>query len=309
MKYCTHCGKELLDESIMCPSCGTMIAAPATPKEKPKERKPMDKRKVIKTAIIITIALLVIAGGIFGFLMFRNYSRAQALAAQLVGKTYEYKGTDEVTGVYSVCWLSFAADGQYRCEVADFTTEHVQEATGNYSVETSLDGTAKLWVDAFDFAFAIKVNDENIEEFSIGRDTYYPIPRESGYGLADWFEEVLFEKNLEENKKAAIELFASVSYWDTGDSFDNLIPIIFKDYELTCEPLENSNTEFIITVSGHYFFNKVDLPTLTREGELVCRVTIDGLESESVLSIQRDDGIIDAMKLYVILSTYGGYGW
>ncbi len=27
MKFCSHCGKELLDEAVMCPGCGCMVAA------------------------------------------------------------------------------------------------------------------------------------------------------------------------------------------------------------------------------------------------------------------------------------------
>ena len=28
MKYCTHCGHELLDEAVMCPYCGCMVNPP-----------------------------------------------------------------------------------------------------------------------------------------------------------------------------------------------------------------------------------------------------------------------------------------
>ena len=28
MKYCTHCGKEMLDEAIMCVSCGCAVETP-----------------------------------------------------------------------------------------------------------------------------------------------------------------------------------------------------------------------------------------------------------------------------------------
>ena len=27
MKYCSHCGKELFDEAVVCPSCGCSVAA------------------------------------------------------------------------------------------------------------------------------------------------------------------------------------------------------------------------------------------------------------------------------------------
>lgn len=116
-----------------------------------------------------------------------------------------------------------------------------------------------------------------------------------------------FQETLEENKQIAPELFAGTSYWNTGDSFENLIPIIFKDYDLTCEPVGNSNEEFIITVSGYYYINKVDLPTLTQPWGLVCRVNVSPLEE--TVEIEKDDGIVNAMNLYVVLSTYSYYGW
>lgn len=33
MKYCTKCGKEMQDEAIFCPNCGSSASAPATEKE------------------------------------------------------------------------------------------------------------------------------------------------------------------------------------------------------------------------------------------------------------------------------------
>ena len=30
MKYCTHCGKELLDEAVICVNCGCMVKIPVS---------------------------------------------------------------------------------------------------------------------------------------------------------------------------------------------------------------------------------------------------------------------------------------
>lgn len=90
MKYCTQCGKELFDEAVMCPGCGNMIAAPETPKEKPKERKPVNKKKVIKNTVAIVAALLIVVGSVFGVIFVKNLIYAKGLESQLVGRTYEY---------------------------------------------------------------------------------------------------------------------------------------------------------------------------------------------------------------------------
>lgn len=309
MKYCTHCGKELFDEAIICPGCGVAVESFAEPKKKAKEKKPVNKKKVLITAIAIAAALLLLAGGIVGLSIYTNYAHALQLETQLVGKTYEYKETDAATGDYSkVCWLSFAEGGEYKYEVADFAAEYSEHETGNYSVAINSDGVAEILMD--DFAFDCTINENShgeIEGLSVGYDTYDPIERDPEYALAKWFEGEIFQRRLESNRQEALNFFASTSYWDNGDSFNNLIPIIFKDYDLTCEPVGDSNEEFIIKLSGYYYINKVSLPTITEYGEMTCRMTINPMES--AMKIESDDGIVEAMSLYVILSTYGSYGW
>ena len=33
MKYCSQCGKELVDEAVVCPSCGCAVQAPVSQQE------------------------------------------------------------------------------------------------------------------------------------------------------------------------------------------------------------------------------------------------------------------------------------
>ena len=33
MKFCSKCGKEIMDEAIVCPNCGCAVVAPTTPQE------------------------------------------------------------------------------------------------------------------------------------------------------------------------------------------------------------------------------------------------------------------------------------
>lgn len=33
MKYCSQCGKELVDEAVVCPNCGCAVQAPVNPQE------------------------------------------------------------------------------------------------------------------------------------------------------------------------------------------------------------------------------------------------------------------------------------
>lgn len=309
MKYCTYCGEEVFDEAVICPHCGRQIAILQQTKTKnirTKVCKPINKRKIIKIALILFAALLLVAGVVLGFTFYKNHMYARELEGQLADKTYEYKGLNAVSDNYEACWLSFYDSGRYRNEFVDFTTSKSNEWFGDFCVKVGFDGVATIHADSSTYKITINESGD-IEMLSAGDEEYYLIAREPGKNLVDWYEDVMFEDALEQNKELAIEFFANLTYWDTGDNFDNLIPTIFKDYDMTCEPLENSNTEFRITVSGRYYFNKYDFPTLTREGEFVCRVKIDG--TDGTLSIEKDDGIIDAMDLYVIMSTYGSYGW
>ena len=34
MKYCKHCGKEIMDEAVICPNCGCAVEEPAVTKIK-----------------------------------------------------------------------------------------------------------------------------------------------------------------------------------------------------------------------------------------------------------------------------------
>lgn len=33
MKYCSQCGKELVDEAVVCPNCGCAVQAPVSQQE------------------------------------------------------------------------------------------------------------------------------------------------------------------------------------------------------------------------------------------------------------------------------------
>ena len=46
MKFCSHCGKELLDEAVMCPGCGCMVAAA------PMQAAPVQAAPVQQTAAV-----------------------------------------------------------------------------------------------------------------------------------------------------------------------------------------------------------------------------------------------------------------
>lgn len=61
MKYCNKCGKELLDEAIMCPGCGTYIeTAPAAPSHTAYVPPKRSKKPVVLGVIAVIVAIAVI---------------------------------------------------------------------------------------------------------------------------------------------------------------------------------------------------------------------------------------------------------
>lgn len=71
MKYCTHCGKELLDEAVFCPSCGCAVGGQNMPNE---NNQTVDGTRLLNTLsqrlntngiIWLVIGILQILGGIF----------------------------------------------------------------------------------------------------------------------------------------------------------------------------------------------------------------------------------------------------
>lgn len=71
MKYCTHCGKELLDEAVICVGCGCAVAETKT---KTVNKQALDTQTLVNTLsqrlntngiIWLIIGILQILGGIF----------------------------------------------------------------------------------------------------------------------------------------------------------------------------------------------------------------------------------------------------
>ena len=66
MKYCTHCGKELFDEAVICPGCGCAVGTePVQTKRADLIRKLSEKVKT-NAIIWLVIGILQVLAGVFG---------------------------------------------------------------------------------------------------------------------------------------------------------------------------------------------------------------------------------------------------
>lgn len=55
MKYCVHCGKELLDEAVACPYCGAATG----------DRNKGKRSKRVVITLVILLAAFILATGVF----------------------------------------------------------------------------------------------------------------------------------------------------------------------------------------------------------------------------------------------------
>ena len=77
MKFCSHCGKEIADEAVVCPGCGCATGKPMTASEVPQEE---DK---VSVGLCVLAALIPL----FGFIYWPVKHKATPKKARACGIT------------------------------------------------------------------------------------------------------------------------------------------------------------------------------------------------------------------------------
>lgn len=88
MKYCAKCGKELLDEAVMCPGCGCAVGS----KNQVAEEKTTPTQKSPKAATVLGII------GIISAWLFALVGHITSVIGIIMG-IKEYKQTGKITGL------------------------------------------------------------------------------------------------------------------------------------------------------------------------------------------------------------------
>lgn len=65
MKYCTHCGKEIMDEAMICVGCGCAVQSNASVEKIPQIIEMLAQRLQTNAVIWLVIGILQILGGLF----------------------------------------------------------------------------------------------------------------------------------------------------------------------------------------------------------------------------------------------------
>ena len=90
MKYCSHCGKQILDEAVMCPHCGCMVENAVSVHDEPN-----------KGLNIISFLLPVV-----GAIMYLIYHEKAPKKAAAIGKWALYG-----VGFSVICYILLVACG------------------------------------------------------------------------------------------------------------------------------------------------------------------------------------------------------
>ena len=76
MKFCSKCGKELMDEAVICPNCGCPVEKNVAPQENPEDK--------VSVGLCILSALIPIYGVIY-WPVKHKVTPKKALACGIVG--------------------------------------------------------------------------------------------------------------------------------------------------------------------------------------------------------------------------------
>lgn len=71
MKYCSQCGKELVDEAVVCPNCGCAVQAPVNQQE--------DKPSTV-------LNILAFLFPVIGLILFLCFQKTTPVRAKAIGK-------------------------------------------------------------------------------------------------------------------------------------------------------------------------------------------------------------------------------
>ena len=76
MKYCTHCGNQVLDEAVLCPKCGCAFDTKKNI-ENTEQQKPVDMKTSLGVVYILNAIFLPLVGLIFGIILLCQSNKTQ----------------------------------------------------------------------------------------------------------------------------------------------------------------------------------------------------------------------------------------
>ena len=115
MKFCSKCGKEIMDEEIICTDCGCPVQTDDGTKLK-KELNEIEIQKRIeknKRTVIITVSLICVMLALFlVFILIVNSFKSDKIIKELSGEDFRYNGDTS----YMIAREYYTFDDEGNCE-------------------------------------------------------------------------------------------------------------------------------------------------------------------------------------------------
>ena len=105
MKYCTHCGAELLEEAVICPKCGCSVRDSVTTTTQPKAK--MNVCALV--GFILSMVSLLFFVNIMGMLGFSGMVTSLVGLTQLAKTEQRGKGLAIAGFAVGICCFVFGA--------------------------------------------------------------------------------------------------------------------------------------------------------------------------------------------------------
>ncbi|MDE7162458.1 MAG: zinc-ribbon domain-containing protein [Clostridia bacterium] len=112
MKFCTHCGKEVMDDAVICPNCGCSVqydenqqgaAAPQFTAPQPQHTAPVDNYSTMSILGLVLSFFTAFVGLIVSILAYNEAKRTGSVKSQSMAKAGIIIGAVEIgIGVFTV---------------------------------------------------------------------------------------------------------------------------------------------------------------------------------------------------------------
>ncbi|MDE6075410.1 MAG: zinc ribbon domain-containing protein [Clostridia bacterium] len=95
MKFCTHCGKEVMDDAVICPNCGCSVqydessqgaAAPQFTAPQPQHTAPADTYSTMSILGLVLSFFMTLVGLIVSILAYNEAKRTGSVKSQSMAK-------------------------------------------------------------------------------------------------------------------------------------------------------------------------------------------------------------------------------
>ena len=286
-------------------------------------KKPKKKVLLLILIVVLTVILLAFAVVAFYYVSHQNSAKEKiALLYQNNKEVYLMSEADcdaENENEYIIYCFSFKDDSvitgtefglHYINDEPDYKNFYDYEEEYSYHFNIDLQGNVTLTSDDGGFTDLSIETDKNHKIMSL-YDEYEFGASEADTKYVNDMKKYISHKEQYKNIDKIESEFLSTGYRGYSTTWKEVFDKTFLNYETSIDISDDYEPEtavdvsnlyengYVLTISGEYSINPVQLPDVTREGTLVLAINSD-VSQAKVIS---DTGIIDACDVYVATGT------